>query len=350
VLVIDPPVAAALWSRLRAAVPDADRRSRAVDGELARAFLASGDLRRAEVTCRRAMRGAPPGLAGSLRLTLAATLMRQGRWAAVRAIGESAADSRLVHPAERAEQIGIAATAALAGGDPDWAREGVERAERAAWAIGVARVRGHTLAVRGHLAHLAGRLDEATSLLRDATALRGADGPVGDGTASVWLSLALADMDRFDDAAGVLDRALQTFRGGVSGRLEILRARAWLRLDAGLIRDAVDILDSLPPPEQDDGPAARVVIARRALAGLFLDGVRGAEPWLQRLRGDPVASQACYGSAWVARAIAARCAVDRDADGERQALAAGWAGCVDHGLSADLVVLAPHLAAAAAAA
>ena len=127
-----------------------------------------------------------------------------------------------------------------------------------------------------------------------------------------------------------------------------MRTRAALCLDAGLIRDALDILDRLPAHEGALGPSDAVVVARRALAGLYHDGRRGADRWVAQLAIGCPSTFSSYGSAWIARAVAARRALDGDAEGERQALAAGWAACLEHGLAIDLVVLGPHVAATAA--
>jgi DNA-binding NarL/FixJ family response regulator len=343
----DADLAVAVWVRLREAVADASDRTAAVDAGLAAALLASGQPRRAESVSRDALAArALPGAAASLRGTLATTLMRQARWPAVHALAETGAADASLTAAERAEHLAVAAVAAIAMGDAERAVEAVDRADRST-SIGSSTVRGRMLAVRGHLAHRAGRLREAESLLRGAVSALASHGPVSDPMAWVWLASALADLDRLDAADRVLDEAAAGCPGGPAAQVEILRARAGLRLDAGLIGAAVEILDSLSLGEAPLSDPEAVVVARRSLAALYQGGRGGTDRWVRRLEGDDPAARGCYGSSWIARAIAARRAIDADAAAERDALVAGWAGCRDRGLTIDLVVLGPHLAAAA---
>jgi DNA-binding CsgD family transcriptional regulator/tetratricopeptide (TPR) repeat protein len=354
----DPELAAATWSRLRAALPATGPTSRAIDAGLASALLLRGDPGAAETVARRALAspaGRRPGVDGSLRRTLVVALMRQGRWTAALALSEIGSAARELASHECAEQTALGAVCALALGDAARANEAlgrVDRVEAAGTAVAGATMRC-VLAVRGHLAHRSGRLHDAASALREAAATRPGAG-VGDPMASVWLAAALADLDRLDEAERVLDAAVDSCRGDAAAHVEIVRARASLRLDVGLVGEAADLLDSLPiaadATSADAGPQA-VAIARRALAGMYQDDRRVADRWLALLSLDALAGMAgCPGSAWIARAVAARRALEGDAEGELEALAAGWAACRRHGLVLDLVVLGPRLAAAWASA
>src|SRR5205085_31832 len=149
-LVVDPDLAVAVWTRLRTAVRDDSLRCAAVDAGLATALLACGDVRRAESLSRRALAATAPH------------------------------------------------------------RPGV-----AAW------------------------LRDAEAMLRESIALSAPQARRGDPMAAVWLAAALADLDRLDAAERVLDDAGDACRGGAVGRVEILRARAALCLDVGMIADAI---------------------------------------------------------------------------------------------------------------
>lgn len=306
----------------------------------------------------RGVLGAAPAaeLVGPLQVCLVQSLHVRGNWAEAGGLAEALVGRPGVVPADRAELQSVAAMSRLAVGD-------LAAAERLAdGAVADARRSGqpvalvHAFVAAGQVASRAGRLAEAACRLEEAVEASVAPmGPVSaDGLlARALRALALADVDRLDDARKVaLDALWSAEAGGTADPVATAgTVAACVSLWRGDVAEALDELEAQERLGETAGAGWRPLgAAVGCLAALWRFGPVAARRWADQLEAVPGEPERMVrGVGMVARARAALAVAEESPLQALAVLEAAWAVCERLSLPVEAVAVGPMLAGLAAA-
>jgi DNA-binding CsgD family transcriptional regulator len=343
-----PGSAAELLARALELTESSDPTRDEILAEQAATLIWSGRVVEGEEMCRKALaRPQRPNIEAALRVGLTLALAARGRMADALQEVDAAAASATLSTGERARLWGWAAAIHVVIGDLEGALAAANRAEDLAGEAGEDLAQCVALCVRGATLGYRGDAEGAVSLSEQAVRLAERPSSVAVRyVPHVYQALALADLDRLEEARAVILRGRHlSEQHGTKWNLPFYQWSLMLvHFFSGMWDDALAEYDTGVELVEETGTRHGVLAyTLHAMIAFYRNDLNAAEGMVRAAEEELQATGVQWRIGWTERARALLLDATGRTPEALESLAAAWQDCVDRQIASEFVELGPEL-------